>query len=203
MSVLFRSIARSYFVYHPGQIVGNHHTAPYHERTVHVGTRSLMLSGCGLYDLFRDRFDGLPFSSPSRTRLSAEAILDFSLERGVHAYQRALLQHQCRRRAVAAACSSGSSMTYSRSSRPSWDASFDAYHSNKSSIRHPAPLKISLPDAPHVDVKGAQHAIQIRIPVIAVTAIVEDHAALDLMRKEIVCLALADPLRYLHCRDLR
>jgi hypothetical protein len=37
----------------------------------------------GLYDLFRDRFDGLPFSSQSRTRRSAEAIIDFSLERGV------------------------------------------------------------------------------------------------------------------------
>ena len=50
---------------------------------MHVGIRSLMLSGCGLYDFFRDRFDGLPFSSPEPRKAFGRGIIDSSLERGV------------------------------------------------------------------------------------------------------------------------
>src|SRR5579863_10460820 len=44
------------------------------------------------------------------------------------------------------------------------------------------------PRTADVHVECAEHSVQILIPVVTITAIVEDHAALDLMRKEIACL---------------
>ena len=59
-----------------------------------------------------------------------------------------------------------------------------------------------LPSSSDVNVKCAQDAVQIGIPVIRIATVVEDHSALDLMRKEVVRLPVTYPLRHLHLRDL-
>src|ERR1035437_6673963 len=60
----------------------------------------------------------------------------------------------------------------------------------------------SSPTASHVNVKVSQDAVQVRVPVVAVTAVIENQASFEFVREQIVHLGLSDPLRNHHLRNL-
>ena len=59
------------------------------------------------------------------------------------------------------------------------------------------------PSSADVDIERSHDAVQIRIPAVSVTAVVEDGSALDLVWKEIIRFALADPLGHAYFGNLR
>src|ERR1019366_3996248 len=60
----------------------------------------------------------------------------------------------------------------------------------------------SSPTASHINVEVSQDAVQVGVPVVAVTAVIENQASFEFVREQIVHLGLTDPLRNHHLRDL-
>ena len=70
----------------------------------------------------------------------------------------------------------------------------------KPNVGHPV---FPLPGASHVDVVSAENAVQIRVPIVAVTSVGEDESGFEVTVEEVVGLGLTDPLRNEDLRNLR
>src|SRR5271167_3968601 len=60
----------------------------------------------------------------------------------------------------------------------------------------------SSPTASHVNIEVSQDAVQVRVPVVPVTAVIDNQASFEFVREQIVHLGLSNPLRNDHLRDL-